>query len=143
MRTRAFHLHGRYAAWLLILAAPCLLLACKTGPYTAKAHPPVLEDTETLVLLDKPLQKNISVEGQRAGYTPEGRLVAEAKIRNLTKDNLSIQAQTIFKDDAGMSSGDESAWQTMLLNPNAMETYRATALNANSKKYTIRVRLTR
>lgn len=133
----------------LLCAATLTFVSCATqparepGPYLATSHPPVLEDTETLILLDQSLRSSISVEGQRASYTPDSRLVAEAKIRNLVERAQEIQVQTVFKDNAGMSSGDETAWQTLILNPNAMETYRATALNDHSTKYTIRIRVAR
>lgn len=130
---------------VIVLCVLPILAGCKTqpGPYVATSHPPVLEDTETLVLLDQELQKTISVEGQRASYDTNGRLKAEAKIRNLTPNTYTVQVQTVFKDEAGMSSGDESAWRTLILNANAMETYSEVALNDKSDKYTIRIRRAR
>ena len=85
--------------WVLALCAPLMMVSCTTGPYKAKSHAPVLEDTESLVLLDKPLRKMISVEGQRASYAPDGRLVAEAKIRNLTRETL--ETLVLFRPEAG------------------------------------------
>lgn len=139
----AGHLALTALAGLVIVGCASAPSREPVGPYQALTHSPVLEDSETLVLLDAGLQSRISVEGQRASFDGDGRLVAEAKIRNLTPANYSVQVQTVFKDEAGMSSGDESAWQTLLLNPNAMETYRCSALNAKSAKYTIRIRTTR
>ncbi len=137
------HTHLSISVVAVLLGAAVLAAGCKTGPYAAKSRGPVLENTETLVLLDKPLVKSISVDNQRAGYTADGRMVAEATLRNMTKKMQNVQVQTVFKDETGLSQGDETAWKTVILNPNAMETYQATALNASSKKYTIRVRLAR
>lgn len=134
----------RVAVCLLLI--PLLLggMACRTqGPYAPLKHGTSLEETESLVLLDKPLQKMVSVDSQRAGYTPDGRMVAEAVVRNNSSQTLNIQAQTVFKDGSGFSSGDETAWETLILQPNAQSTYRASALNKNSAKYTIRIRMER
>ncbi len=127
----------------LALAVAVTLTACQTGPYPAVKHGVGLEETESLVLLDRDLQKAISVDFQRARYTPDGRLIAEANIRNRLSANLNVQLQTVFKDSANVSSGDETTWQTLLLSPHATQTYAAAAMNTSSEKYTIRVRFER
>lgn len=137
-----------FAALTLLLAAGPLTACAKKqippGPYKALTYQPgTLENTDTLVLLDAPLQGMISVEGQRAAFLPDGRLKAEANIRNMLGASSTIQVQTVFKDADNMSTGDETAWQNVILSPNAMQTYSATALNAKSARYTIRVRLPR
>jgi hypothetical protein len=135
-----------FAALTLILAAGPLTACAKKqippGPYKALTQG-TLENTDTLVLLDAQLQGMISIEGQRAAYLPDGRLKAEANIRNMVGASNTIQVQTVFKDADNMSSGDETAWQNVILSPNAMQTYSATALNTKSARYTIRVRLPR
>lgn len=119
-------------------------LACRTqGPYEPLKRGVSLEETESLILLDKPLQKLISVDAQRAGYTPEGRIIAEAILRNNSNNTVNVQAQTVFKDDAGFSSGDETAWVTLILPPNGQSTYKAVALNEKSHQYSIRIRMER
>ena len=131
------------AALAALLGLSIIATGCKTGPYTASAVQPSPEDTESLVLLDKELVKQLSVQVQRAGFTSDGRLTAEANLRNLTKKTMSVQVQTVFKDAQGLSTGDETAWKTVILNPNAMETYQASALNTRSERYTVRVRKAR
>jgi len=128
---------------VMMIACCTLFTACETGPYPALKHGIGLEETETLVLLDKELQKAISVDVQRSSYSPEGRLQAEANIRNRLDTNLNLQLQTMFKDSANISSGDETAWRTIILPPYATETYSAVAMNDRSDRYTIRVRLER
>lgn len=128
---------------VLALSSCMLLTACKTGPYPALKHGTGLEETETLVLLDKELQKAVSVDAQRCSFSLGKRLQAEANIRNCLDTSLNIQVQTIFKDSSNMSAGDETAWRTIILQPYATETYSATALNELSDRYTIRVRLER
>ncbi len=131
----------------VILVTP-ILIGCQTeepvyGPYRALDYAGELEDQETLVLLDSALQGMLSVEGQRASFTPEGRLFVQANFRNLLEQPTQIQIQTVFRDEHGMSNGDESAWVTTILQPNATETYSETALNNKSYQYTVRVRLPR
>lgn len=129
---------------LVALVACCVaVVGCQRGPYPALKHGISLEETDTLVLLDKGLQKTISVDSQRAGYASDGRLTAEANVRNLCDSNQSIQVQTVFKDDSNFSSSDESAWQTIILSPFAMQTYSVTSMNASSSRYTIRIRFER
>jgi hypothetical protein len=49
----------------------------------------------------------------------------------------------VFKDAAGFSSGDETPWQTLILSEYATEAVRFTAMNAQARKYTVRVRQAR
>lgn len=145
MKSMLLHL----AACAVLVVFVCGITACQTqtqpvqGPFAPLKQGTSLEETETLVLLDQPLQAMISVDSQRAGYNPEGRLVAEAIIRNNYGTSITIQAQTVFKDAGGFSSGDETAWQTLILQPNAQAAYKAAALNVASAKYTIRIRMER
>jgi len=135
----------QYAVMTLILIAFLLVgVGCQTqGPYAPLKRGTSLEGTESLVLLDKPLQKLISVDAQRASYTTEGRIIAEAILRNNSDNAVNVQAQTVFKDDAGFSSGDETAWVTLILPPNGQSTYKAVALNERSQQYSIRIRMER
>ena len=133
-----------YARMALLAAIVAVGIGCsRYGPYTAKTAPNAFEKTDTLVLLDKALVKSLSVEGQKAEWSPDGRLVARANIRNLKKKMQHVQVQTVFKDEAGMSAGDETDWKTMILSPNATDTYQAIASNSASTGYTIRVRKAR
>jgi hypothetical protein len=120
--------------------APVETVPVMQGPYKALSHGAGLEESDTLVLMDAGLQGSLSVERQEASRTADGRIIAVANVRNTSTRENHIQVQTVFRSASNISSGDETAWQTMLLQPNATETYSATALNGNSDHYTIRVR---
>lgn len=130
----------------LFVAFLALLIGCQSGPYTPKHTQwpdQILEDTEEVVLLDKPLVGSIRVDGVRSGRTSDDRVQVEARIRNKMKENLWIQVQTVFKDAENFSLGDETEWRSLVLNPNAMETYKALAVNPSSERFVIRIRVAR
>lgn len=125
---------------LLALTAVVITSCSKPGPYRAKSVPPALENIETVVVMSKDLSKKISVEGQRADRLPDNRLRVHANIRNLSKDPLHVQAQTVFKDKDSISLGDETAWVDVLLTENATKTYTADSMTDKAEFYTIRIR---
>lgn len=113
------------------------------GPYKPVTYSGGLERTSTVVYLDESLKRSISLENEQASYTPEGRLNVRLSLRNMAERNATIQVQAVFKDPKGHVRDDAGAWETIILNPNSMETFSATALNEQLTHYTVRVRLSR
>ena len=74
---------------------------------------------------------------------PDGRLQVRANILNLVNKRVDLQVNCIFKDEQGFSTGDETPFQTMILDETAQETITFTSLNTKAKDYTVRVRLAR
>ncbi|MDP7009877.1 MAG: YcfL family protein [Verrucomicrobiota bacterium] len=74
---------------------------------------------------------------------PDGRLQVKANILNLVNKRVDLQVNCIFKDKQGFSTGDETPFQTMILNETSQETITFTSLNDKAKDYTVRVRLAR
>jgi hypothetical protein len=54
-----------------------------------------------------------------------------------------VQANCVFKDINGFSTGDETPFAMLILTENATEDVKFTSMNALAKKYTIRVRQAR
>ncbi len=133
---------------LALLPVTALLLAgCSTydkGPYLPEqSKTPAYENTERFVLLDPGAQRSITCTGIHEATLSDGRLEVTAQIRNRENRRLEVQANCVFKDGNGVSTGDETPFQTVILTENATEQVKFTAANAASKKYTIRVRQAR
>ena len=74
---------------------------------------------------------------------PDGRLQVRANILNLVNKRVDLQINCLFKDEQGFSTGDETPFQTLILDETAQETITFTSLNTKAKNYTVRVRLAR
>lgn len=123
------------------LAAGC---ATEPGPFapldTTKF---TLENTDRFVVLDKPVQNSVTCTGLQDRALGDGRIEVVANVKNREARRIQVQINCVFKDDQGFSTGDETPWQTLILSENATEAVRFTAMNAQAKKYTVRVRQAR
>jgi uncharacterized protein YcfL len=130
---------------LPLVVAFALVTGCKTpGPFTAQDTTKyTLENTESFVLMDKKVQYSVTSTGLQQRTTPEGRLEVVANIKNRENRRIQVQVSCVFKDESGFSTGDETPWQTLILGENVTEAVRFTAMNAQAKKYTVRVRQAR
>ena len=131
-------------ALIVSLIAVVLLVYCGGchGPYKAKSdEKEALEHRETVVLMDKDLEKWLRIDTQKADYTADGRLQAYCELRNRTKKDMVIQVQTIFKDERGMALGDMTNWETIMIPKHAIHYYEATALSSEARRYGIRIKL--
>ena len=132
---------------LLPITAALLIAGCSTydkGPYLPQqSKTPAYENTERFVLLDPGAQRSITCTGIHEATLSDGRLEVTAQIRNRENRRLEVQANCVFKDGNGISTGDETPFQTVILTENSTEQVKFTASNAASKKYTIRVRQAR
>ena len=74
---------------------------------------------------------------------PDGRLQVRANILNRINKRVDLQVNCVFKDEQGFSTGDETPFQTLILDETAQDTVTFTSLNDKAKNYTVRVRLAR
>jgi uncharacterized protein YcfL len=102
-----------------------------------------LENTENFDLLDKATQTAITCTGVHPHTLADGRLEIVVNVKNRGAEPISVQINCVFKDEQGFSTNDETPFQTLTLAGNATEAVRFAATNAQSKKYTIRVRQAR
>lgn len=136
-------------ALLTATGAALLISGCSTplhdqGPYAPQASAtPALENSERFVLMDPGAQYSVTCTGIQEGATPDGRLKITAQIRNRENRRIEVQANCVFKDANGGTTGDETPFQTVILTENATEQVTFTAMNMGAKKYTIRVRQAR
>jgi hypothetical protein len=133
---------------ILILGATALIAAgCSStydsGPYLPqKSKTPAYEDTERLILLDPGVQYSVTVATYLQRTLEDGRLEVVVGLRNRENRRLEVQADCVFKDEAGAVT-DEAPFQAVILTENATEQVKFVSLNALAKKYTVRVRQAR
>lgn len=125
------------------LAAGCSSTYDK-GPYLPQqSQTPAYENTEKLVLLDPGVQHSVTCTGINERRLPDGRLELVAQLRNRENRRIEVQANCVFKDATGVSTGDETPFQTVILTENATEQVKFTSINSQAQRYTIRVRQAR
>src|ERR1035437_8449966 len=119
---------------LLAAGGAVLLVAgCSThdkGPYLPEGvKTPAYEGREPVVLLDPGVQYSVTCSGVQEQMLPDGR--------------LEVQANCVFKDLNGFSTGDETPFVMVILTENGTEDVEFDSMNTLAKKYTIRVRQAR
>ena len=127
-----------------LLAAGCASSHDK-GPYLPQnsATPPY-ETTEPVVLMDPGVQYSITTVGQPvARLLDDGRMEVVVSLRNRENRRIEVQGQCVFKDVGGITTGDETPWQTLILTENSTEQIKFTSSNDKAKRFTIRVRQAR
>ena len=86
---------------------------------------------------------SVTCPGIQETRLPDNRLQVAAHLRNRENRRIQVQIQCVFKDEQRVSTGDETAWQTLILAENSTEAVRFTAMNPQAKTYEIRVRQAR
>jgi uncharacterized protein YcfL len=133
---------------ILPLAAALCVAGCSSshdkGPYLPQqTKAPALESTEKVVLMDPGVQYSVTCTAIREHTLADGRLEVGVDLRNRENRRIEVQADCVFKDAAGVSTDDNTPFQTVILTENATEPVKFTASNTAAKKYTIRVRQAR
>jgi hypothetical protein len=131
------------AGGALLLVAGCSSTHDK-GPYLPQtSKTPAYESKEPVVLLDPGVQYSVTCSGIQEQTLPDGRLQVIAQLRNRENRRIEVQANCVFKDQNGFSTGDETPFTAVILTENATENARFVSMNTLAKKYTIRVRQAR
>jgi hypothetical protein len=128
--------------WRNSALAVVLLLAtgCHYGPYVGRSYQGgAHEQRDTVVVLDKTLVEQISIDAEDAGREGNNLLWVQVDVRNRTKKPLNIELQTVFKA-GGISTGDESAWKFLRLGALETQSYRITSNDDKPDLYTVRIR---
>ncbi len=136
------------ASALVIGSAALFVVGCSThdkGPYLPQTpKTPAYESSEPVVLLDPGVQYSVTSTGQPyARVVEDGRLEVIAQLRNRENRRIEVQVNCVFKDMNGVSIGDETPFQTLILTENATEQVKFVSMNNLAKRYTIRVRQAR
>jgi len=128
--------------------AATMLAGCSStydhGPYLPQqSKTPAYENTEPIVLLDPAVRYSLTCTGINEHTLADGRLEITVQLRNRENRRIEVQANCVFKDAAGVTTGDETPFQTVILTENATEQVKFTSMNNLAKKYTIRARQAR
>lgn len=128
--------------------ATTVLAGCSStydqGPYLPQqSKTPAHENTEPIVLLDPGVRYSLTCTGINEHTLADGRLEITVQLRNRENRRIEVQTNCVFKDPAGVSTGDETPFQTVILTENATEQVKFTSMNNLAKKYTVRVRQAR
>jgi hypothetical protein len=99
-----------------------------------------LENREKFVTMDSGAQRSVTTSGIQERILEDGRLEVAANLRNRLKRRIQVQAQCVFKDLQGFSTGDETPWVNVILTESGQETVRFTSMNDRARGYTVRVR---
>jgi hypothetical protein len=130
-------------AAMVLLAGGCASTYDK-GPYAPQqTEGPSLESKEPVVLMDPGVQYSVTSTGLQQRLLPDGRLEVVAQLRNRENRRIEVQANAVFKDLNGFSTGDETPWQTVILTENSTEDVRFVSANDKAHRVTIRVRQAR
>jgi hypothetical protein len=91
-------------------------------------------------LLDKSIENKILVEGTNSRRTATNTLEVWALLRNRTDYPLQIEARASFFDTSQAPLEGPTAWQRVMLPPNANGHYKEFSTRVNIGFYTIEVR---
>lgn len=129
------------------LTTALFVAGCSTydkGPYLPEeSRTPAYENTEPIVLLDPGVQHSVTTPAYTARPLDDGRLEVIVHLRNRENRRIEIQANCVFKDAEGITTGDETPFQTVILTENATEQVRFVSMNDKAKRFTVRVRQAR
>lgn len=132
---------------IILLGATLALAGCagrSSGPGTARSEAEAtIAAKKTVNLLDKKLESRLASEMQSGVVREDGLMEIAVNLRNRTYKNYHVQARTVFKDERGISTGDESQWVDMYFSPQQAQTYRAVSKTTGMALYTVEVRLPR
>lgn len=144
------------ALWLMLLASPLLaspalaenaVVKCKTAKATraAPVAGPALVanvpasmtpiDLNAVQFTDKPLTKQVIVEGLFARRTETDTVEVTARLVNCTDQPLQVQARSSFMDETQAPAEPTSAWSQVFLPPKGTGTYREKSMSRDEVKY--------
>lgn len=132
-----------FAAATLLITAGCSSTHDR-GPYVPQtSKTPAHEAKEPVVLMDPGVQYSITHSGVQELVLEDGRLQVTVHLRNRENRRIEVQANCVFKDQNGFSTGDETPWQTVILTENTTEDVKFVSANTQARKATVRVRQAR
>ena len=134
--------HHRNLLLLLVVAA-AFLAGCQTapGPYQSlDTTKYTIENTDKFILLDQPAQISVTCTGLQERILPDGRLEVVANVKNREGRRVQVQISCVFKDEQGISTGDETPFRNLTLTEYSTQAEKFTSMNNLARKYTIRVR---
>lgn len=131
------------------MAAAAGILLAGTTACSRRSKAPAMArvDEEAIVaarapvnILDHDLRNRVAADIADAARMPDGRLRARVALRNSTRERLAVEARVVFKDGAGLSTGDEFEWRQMFFAPQQSQTFSAVSRDNRAQSFTVEVR---
>ena len=113
------------------------------GCGTPSVQQSAIANSSKFVALGSLVNQTVKCTALQETILPDGRLQVRANILNRFNKRVDLQVNCVFKDDQGFSTGDETPFQTLILDEAAQDTVTFISLNDKAKNYTVRVRLAR
>jgi hypothetical protein len=131
---------------LISSAAAAIVAGCATAPAPVAppgAAAPAAAGDERFAPADAAAAAALECESLHERTLGDGRLEVVALIRNRTAQRVEAQVRCAFRDSQGSPSGDETPWQTLVLDGSSTEAVRFAAPGPAAARYTISARLAR
>jgi hypothetical protein len=117
-----------------------LLAACAwQGPAPLQTWPDVSASPE-VVALDKAAWELVAIQKKEVKTTAEGHMHLAFELVNLSSKDLTVQVQTVFRNQSGMLTGDETSWQMLTLTGNGSKLYEVKSLSTTPGSYLVQVK---
>jgi Protein of unknown function (DUF1425) len=133
----------RWHRLLLSALGAALLAGCQGAPgsyVSLDSTKYTIENTDKFVQLDQTGAPTVSCTGLQERVLPDGRLEVVANVKNRENRRQELQINCVFRDEQGLSTGDETPFRSLILTENSTEAVKFTSLNNRARTYTIRVR---
>jgi hypothetical protein len=137
---------------LISSAAAAILAGCASAPPAAApqteaapraAAAPAAPGDEKFAPADAAAAAALECESLQERTLGDGRLEVVAVVRNRTAQRVGAQVRCVFRDGQGIPDGDETPWQTLVLEGNSAEAVRFAARTPAAARYAIGARLAR
>lgn len=127
---------GRHVPVILAL----FLAGCAfRGPVPLQTWPEI-EPSSNVIALDKQAYKLVAIQGQQISRVADGRLNVKLELANLSDKDLPVQIQTLYRNKAGMLSGESTPFEMVVLPGNGSKLYETTSLKIDAASFTVQVK---
>lgn len=91
-------------------------------------------------VLDYDLRNKVACDIAGLQRLEDDRLAVRVNMRNSTREALHVEARAVFKSAEGLSTGDETAWQSVFFSPQQIQTYTMVSRDPGAQLATVEVR---
>ncbi len=126
---------------ILLITILTLVVGCATGGGSANGV--TLKANAKFQALGGLAANAVTCSALKETLQPDGRLEVRANVHNRLGKRIQVQVNCVFKDAEGFSTGDETPFQSLILDERGQKTVTFTSLNKKAKDYTVQVRLQR
>ncbi len=126
---------------ILFITILVLVAGCATGGGSANGTTP--KTNAKFQALGGLAANAVTCSALKETLQSDGRLEVRANVHNRMSKRIQVQVNCVFKDADGFSTGDETPYQSLILDERGQQTVTFTSLNNKAKDYTVQVRLQR